>query len=187
MLRPGTRDALRAHLGPGWHLVEGDGPAPDAPLTLEYEPLDPNDPLAYGRTIRRLWDECLERGQDFCLIEQDIEIGPSTLYDFRACSHPYCGAPYPWLTNVGVAMGCTRWRSAFIAAHADAVDEALAIGPHYRQFDVVFQRRVLAERYGAQPHVHAPVVHLNAARALRPDASPVPLEGVPVGDIGELL
>ena len=87
-------------------------------------------------------------------------------------------------------MGCTRFRHQFIEHYRDAVDEAIALGGgHFRQFDVIFQRRVLAQKaaYGAQPHVHAPVIHHNEAKRLRADASPVPLEGVPVDDIGELL
>jgi hypothetical protein len=154
--------------------------------TPEYELLS-DHPHSYARAIERLWRECLERGDDLCLIEQDIEVGPSTIYDFRACSHGYCGAPYEWLTNVGVAMGCTRFRHAFMARHPDAVKEAILVAPHFRQFDVVFQRRVLAKERGEQPHVHAPVVHLNEAKRLREGASPVPLAGVPVDDIGNLL
>ncbi len=144
-----------------------------------------DDPVhGYGQLVKRLWDA----GETFALIEQDIEIGPSTIYDFRACQHPYCAAPYPWSTAIGPALGCTRFRAEFIIAHPTVVDEAIEIGGgHFRQFDVIFQRRVLAKHYGAQPHVHAPVIHHNEAKRLRPNASPVPLEGVPVDDIGELL
>lgn len=161
--------------------------ARNAETILDYVGLDARDPLAYGVAIRELWLYAIDQGEDLCLIEQDIEVGPSTLFDFRACQHPYCGAPYPWTSDVGVAMGCTRFRHSFLQEHVVALDEALATAPHFRQLDVVFQRRVLAEKYGQQPHVHAPVVHHNPEKALRPGASPVPIEGVPVGDIGNLL
>ena len=185
-----TEDSLEAFLGTGGqHLFDGEEVrGPHVPVTLEYELIDPNDPLMYAQVIRRLWNECAESRDDLCLIEQDIEIGPTTLYDFRACQHLYCGNPYSWSTAVGVAMGCTRFRHQFIEHYRDAVHEAIALGGgHFRQFDVIFQRRVLAKRHGAQPHVHAPVIHHNEAKRLRADASPVPLEGVPADDIGELL
>jgi hypothetical protein len=143
--------------------------------------------LGYGKLVATEWKLALEHGDDLCFVEQDIEVGPTTIYDFRACQHPYCGNPYPWTTNVGVAMGCTRFRHAFIAAHPTAVDQALAIAPHFRQFDVVFQRRVLAAKYGAQPHVHSPVIHHNPEKQLREGASPIPSDGVPSDDIGSLL
>lgn len=145
------------------------------------------DPLAYGRAAASLWKQCLLAEDDLCLIEQDIEVGPATLYDFRACSHWWCGNPYPWTTSVGVALGCVRFRYQFIKAYPTAVEQAIAIAPHFRQFDVALERRVLADKFGQQPHVHHCVVHHNPAKALRDEASPVPLEGVPVGDIGALL
>lgn len=171
MLRDETRRAL-ARFGSG----------------VEYEQIPADDPLAYGRAVARLWRECGERFDDLCLIEQDVEVGPSTLYDFRACQHGWCGSPYPWLTNVGVALGCTRWKGWFVRAFPSAADEAFAMAPHFRQFDVALVRRVLIAKYGEQPHVHAPVVHLNAAKALRDGADPEPLVALPGGgDIGELL
>ena len=173
LLRHETEDALAVYSTPR--------------SSVEYRPVDPRDPTDYGKKIAAMWRECAESSDDLVLIEHDVEIGPTTLFDFRACSHLYCGNPFAWVTNVGVAMGCTRFRAEFIEEFAFAVDEALAIAPHFRQFDVIFQRRVLAKRYGAQPHVHAPVVHLNEEKRLRPGASPVPLEGVPVDDIGVLL
>ena len=175
MLRHETLDALQA-----------TGRSPDTDFVLAEIRRD--EPRAYAERVGREWQSCLDRGDDLCLVEQDIEIGPTTLYDFRACQHLYCGNPYPWTTNVGIAMGCTRFRHQIIERYRDAVDEAIALGGgHFRQFDVIFQRRVLAKRHGAQPHVHAPVIHHNEAKRLRADASPVPLEGVPADDIGELL
>lgn len=137
--------------------------------------LDPNDEHAYGKLFASIWAQ----GETFCWIEHDIEIGPSTIYDFRACSYGYCAAPYPWTTDVGPAMGCTRFRDSFIAKYPGAVDEALNSGVGFRQFDIVFQRHVLVGKYGEQPHVHAPVIHHNPAQALRPDASPEPLMTIP--------
>lgn len=132
-------------------------------------------PYAYGELLERLWDA----GETFCLIEHDIEIGPSTLYDFRACNYGYCGAPYAWTTNVGVALGCVRFRDSFIAQHPLAVRKALDKKPTFAQLDVCLQRAILVREYGQQPHVHACVIHHNAAKALLPDASPEPLAVLP--------
>jgi hypothetical protein len=54
--------------------------------------------------------------------------------------------------------------------------------------DVVVQRRLLAQRYGEQPTVLLPPVeHLNAEKALLPDADPTPVLRVPdIGEIGNL-
>jgi hypothetical protein len=141
----------------------------------EYVDLTSDPVYGYGRLLQRLW----KKGQSFCIVEQDIEVGPSTIYDFRACNHRYCAAPYPWLTDVGVAMGCTRFRDSFIAEFPTAVEDALANGVTARQLDVVFMRRILWGKYRQQPHVHSEVIHHNAALALLPDASPVPLGYVP--------
>jgi hypothetical protein len=133
------------------------------------------DARAYGRLLAEVWAQ----GETFCWIEHDIEIGPSTLYDFRACSYGYCAAPYPWTTDVGPAMGCVRFSAAFIAKYPYVALDALASGVSWRQIDIVFQRHILVGNKGEQPHVHAPVIHHNESKRLRPDANPEPLATLP--------
>jgi hypothetical protein len=78
-------------------------------------------------------------------------------------------------------LGCTRWSHDFIARHPDAVRRANRNGVTWRQFDVVLMRHVLARELGEQPLVLLPpVVHLNEAKALLPDADPTPMTEVPV-------
>ncbi len=179
MLRPATEKALLAFIGPGWFRGATPEVPPDAAFTIEYEPLAPDDQFIYGKTIQRLWRECLERSEDLCLVEQDVEIGPSTLYDFRACLHWYCGCPYSWLTDSGVALGCTRFRHQFIEKYPDVVDRAVGTGVGLRQFDVTLQRLILVREHNEQPHVHASVIHLNLEKQLRDDANPEPLAVLP--------
>lgn len=155
-----------------WSLAEFQYALPGSP---EVELVDlSDDPVrGYPALLKRLWRE----GETFCLIEHDIEIGPSTLYDFRACSYGYCAAPYPWRTDVGPALGCTRFRDSFIAKYPGAAKAIGEVGAS--QLDVVFMRHVLARDLGEQPHLHAPVVHHNPAKALLPEANPEPLTTVP--------
>jgi hypothetical protein len=149
---------------------------------LEYVDLSDDPILGYGQLVKRLWVE----GDDVLLVEQDIEIGPSTIYDFRACWYGWCAAPYNWTTNVGPALGCTRFRGSFIAKYPRAVEEALAIAPHFQQFDIALVRRVLVAKYKEQPHVHTCVVH--HSKPLLPDADPEPLRELPgLGDIGNII
>lgn len=169
----------KLHPATVWALAEYQYTLPGSP-EIEMVDLGKDQVHGYRELLRRLWRE----GETFCLIEHDIEIGPSTLYDFRACQHGYCAAPYPWMTAIGPALGATRFRDSFIAKHPDA---AKAVGQaHAAQLDVVFMRRVLARDLGEQPHVHAPVIHHNPAKALLPNAYPSPMTFVPTDDIGNL-
>lgn len=135
-----------------------------------------NDPLAYGQIIAELW----AAGESFAVVEPDVLVRDDVIDGFLNCPEPYCAWPYAWLTDVGPALGCTRFRAEFLARYPDAMKEVLSTNVSWRQLDVVLMRHVLVREYGEQPHVHLPpVVHLNEAKALLPEANPEPLMSLP--------
>lgn len=144
---------------------------------LDFVHLD--DPeYGYGRLLQAVWAEA----ETFAIVEHDIVVNPDTIPGFDSCPEPYCAAPYAWTTQVGPALGCTRFRAELLERIPDAVDEAVALPSawgepgHFRQLDVYLMRRVLRDRHGLQPHVHLPPVeHLNPKQALLPGASPEPV------------
>ena len=138
--------------------------------------LKPGDETAYGRQIAKLW----RQEESFAIVEPDIVIRGDVVDAFENCTCEYGAFPYPWKTNVGPALGCTWFRDSFITKYPSAVEQAGPRSISWRQFDVVFMRHVLVRKYGEQPHVHLPpVVHLNEAKQLLPDADPTPMLEVP--------
>ena len=132
------------------------------------------DELAYGRIITEHWTA----GEDFAVVEPDIVIRDDVADGFLSCSEPYCAWPYSWLTDVGPALGCTRFRGEFTRRYPDAMDRAHGVS--WRQLDVVLMRHVLVREHSEQPHVHLPPVeHLNEAKRLLPEASREPLMTLP--------
>lgn len=132
---------------------------------------------AYCELLQAVWAE----GKAFAIVEHDIVIGPATIPGFDSCPEPYCAAPYAWTTQVGPALGCTRFRTELLDLVPDAMEQVAAMpsnwgaAGHHRQLDVFLMRRVLRDRHGLQPHVHLPPVeHLNPKQALLPSASPEP-------------
>lgn len=135
---------------------------------------------AYHSLLCRLWKE----GEAFALIEHDVEIGPHTVADLRAC-HPWCVFPFAralpgphatWLADEGRwsegiallerSLGCTRFGSWMIQHEPDLMTAALAapipwedgVKGHFRRLDNALGH-VLAERH-YDPHIHHPeVVH----------------------------
>ena len=163
-LRPETEVALKEH----------------APGLTDWHAVSPQDPLAYPRLVAHYW----RTGKDFAVVEQDIVVRADVIDAFLNCPEPWCAYPYAWTTNVGVALGCNRFRSELLSKYPGAADGAHHVG--WWQFDVVFLRRILAGEHGLQPHVHLPPVeHLNEAKKLLPDADPTPLMHMP-SDIGNL-
>jgi hypothetical protein len=137
--------------------------------------IDSKDQRAYGKTIAKHW----RMGEDFMIVEPDIVVREDVMEAFETCDCNYGAFPYAWTTNVGPALGCTWFRSEFLAAYPKAADEAATFS--WRQFDVVLMRHVLARTWGEQPHVHLPaVVHLNEEKQLLPDADPTPMMEVPL-------
>ena len=161
-LRPETRDAL---------IVFGR----NHDLRFEYVG---DDDYAYGRALERRW----AHGVGFAVVEQDIVIRQDVVDAFDECPEPYCCFPYAWTTDIGPALGCTRFRSELLSAHPEAMRDAVATPSaygqpgHWRQIDVYLMRRILRDRHGLQPHVHLPPVeHLNEAKRLRDGADPTPV------------
>lgn len=165
MLRVETENALRV---------------PPDRVYVRWEPLDPEDDTAYGRKLAEAWRDCLLAGAGLAVVEQDIVVGPDVLTAFRDNPHEYVAFPYAWKTDVGPALGCTRFSHRFVAKYPHLMEEAVATGVGWRQFDVTLMRHLLARKYGEQPHVLLPPVeHLNEEKRLLPDASPEPLMTLP--------
>ena len=159
-LKPETWDALGQFNGDFSDFVE----------------IPTDDVFAYGNVIARYWSE----GKDFAVVEPDIVVRADVIDAFRTCPEGYCAFPYPWLTDIGPALGCTRFRHSFIAKYPTAVEEVIRQNIAWNQFDVVFMRHILARKYGEQPHVHLPPVqHLNERKQLMEGASTTPLMSVP--------
>lgn len=127
---------------------------------VELRDLGGADDSAYGEIIAELW----ELGLPLAVVEHDVVIRQDVVDAFVDCPEPYCAFVYQWTTNIGPALGCTRFRPELLDAYPDAARNAAGVG--YRQFDHALIRRELA-RNGAYPHVHLPIVdHLNPAQQL---------------------
>jgi hypothetical protein len=158
-LREETKDAI-------WHHW-GDS---------DFHVLSAEDPFAYGKVLRDYWNA----GTGFFVVEPDIVIRADVVEAALWCECPYGCFPYPWLTDIGPALGCTWFRGSFTKKYPKAMDEVLNSRVSWKQLDVTLMRTILAKQYGEQPHVHLPpVAHLNEEKALLASANPVPLMEVP--------
>lgn len=145
-LRPETRAALTEH-------------APAS--TIRFAPLDADDENGYGRLVASLWLSQV----DFAVVEHDIVIRADVVEAFETCPELYCAFPYEWTTNVGPALGCTRFRRRLLYDLPHAAQDATCVG--WKQFDYHLIRVELARKYGLYPHLHLPPVeHLNEAQKL---------------------
>jgi hypothetical protein len=139
--------------------------------------IDPDDPYDYGHKLREHWRN---GGDDLFIVEPDIVVRPDAISEIMKCDCIYGGFPYPWVTDVGIALGCTWFKREFIQKYPTLLDEAVNLGITWKQLDTTVQRKLLVAKYGEQPHVHLPAVaHLNEAKALLPEASPIPLMELP--------
>jgi len=146
-----TREALEAH-------------APAA----QYHYLDPADDGAYHHLLVELWDA----GEDFAIVEHDIEIHAGVLPAFEACPESWCVFPYFGRPHknypvpvLRVALGCTRFRAEFLKTNAGILT-AMLPGPqntlrnpkHWRRQDSLLASAL--QRRGFRAHEHEPhVVH----------------------------
>ena len=143
-----------------------------------YHVLSADDPQAYAKTLNLYW----RSGEGLFVVEPDIVIRADVVEAALYCDCQYGCYPYPWLTDVGPALGCTWFRGSFTRKHPKAIEEALQARITWKQFDVYLMRNVLARQHKEQPHVHLPpVVHLNPLKQLLPGANPEPLMAVPTG------
>lgn len=147
------------------------------PGELYFNTVDPEEPFAYAELLDVFW----RSGNDFAVVEPDIVIRADVAEAFRNCPEPYCCFPYVWKTDVGPALGCTRFRGSLTSRFPHAVRDIINSRITWRQMDVVLMRHTLARDNGIQPHVHLPAVkHLNPDKQLLPEASPEPLLSVPL-------
>ncbi len=127
---------------------------------------------AYWSLFESLW----QRGEDFILVEHDIEVGESTIESFDECPTTWCTATYRWQRREGYrgakdvilfhALGCVRYRAELMAQIPQLGDTAwlrskwprLGELPwSYRLVDAI-QSEVLRYR-NRTPHLHPMVTH----------------------------
>ena len=142
-----VRAALDTHC-PGWQGV--DVRASDA---------------AYHRLLSALWAQ----GEDFVIVEHDIEVHSDVLSQFDACPEPWCVFRYalgrrPDGSSVyyDVGLGCVRFRARLLAEHPRPF--AGLPGYHWAKVDADLQ----AALHPLHPHLHLPpVTHHKAGEVLR--------------------
>lgn len=123
---------------------------------------------AYYRLVAELW----HAGDDFLLIEHDIELTEAALAQALDCpciwsTSPYRGpgTSYEGATVLTGSLGCTRFRAELIAAVPGALAEVGNVddgGPavplrDWRRLDARLLGVLMAHGYA--PHVHAEVIH----------------------------
>ena len=98
-------------------------------LITERLPLTDNPRQAgserYYEVLCHHWELCAEKGRDLVVIEHDVVIHKSTLWDFTDCTDLWCGNPL-WMGNAHSAnnLGCVRFRAALLAEWPDLVRKA---------------------------------------------------------------
>jgi hypothetical protein len=162
-LHPATRRWLDSH-APAAELVEL--PATDAKGSSGYSEDLPE--CAYWRLIRDLWVS----GDDFMLVEQDMQPHADSVRVFAECTAGWCVFPYPgeqpiWTSRrhaeppratrvFRCALGCTRFRAEFTAKHPLAVEHMRH--KHWRRVDS--QLASFLFQHGEKACEHEPqVVH----------------------------
>ena len=140
-----------------------------------FAPIPADDPYAYGNLLARAW---AFGNDDLLIVEQDILPSANDIELMRTCPEPYCAATYEWKTDVGPALGFTRFRREFMQKYPSVMLEASRRAT-WKQLDVTLQRSILVAIYEEQPHIHPQVTHLNAEKKLMEGASPIPLERLP--------
>lgn len=149
-------------------------------VDIAYSPVKADDDTDYGRVLAAHWTQCVLDGLALAIVEPDIVVRPDVIDAFLNCPCEYGGFPYSWGPEVGIALGCTRFRAEFIQRYPDLMARAVAKGVGWQQFDVVVQRHLLVREHGEQPHIcGATVEHLNPLKQLRPDGNPTPLASLP--------
>lgn len=157
-LRPETEKALADHVPPG-----------DVVRLLSVA----HSETAYAEALAEMWAmQC-----DWVCCEHDNVLRPDIAKAFHECPEPWCAFPYSWTTNVGPALGMTRFKGSFCAKYPDAVREAMAqpsawgANGHWRQIGWFVTDWYLRNR-GERPHVHLPsCAHLNEKQALQADVA----------------
>ncbi len=120
-------------------------------------------PTAYAELITELWAE--RRG--FLIVEEDMSFTVEQLQSLIKCDRPYCANPYEWTTNIGPALGFTKFGARVLRD----VPTPNLHGVAWNQVDYVLMRTILGRTHHRQPHLHLPPVqHLNEEKSpLRPE------------------
>ncbi len=118
----------------------------------EFVELPHDDPYAYWRLIRRLY----EHGQDWLIIEQDIIITQTQLDSFDECPEPWCVYGYDRGTANFAALGAFRLRREVMATYPQLLRREMPEDIYFDQCDGQLYGRLYA--VGLRPHRHSPDV-----------------------------
>ena len=128
---------------------------------VEYRDTSASD-TAYAELVMELW----KHGEGFAIVEADMAFPPEALQRLVECENDYCAGIYPWSTQLGPALGFTKFGTSLL----NNVNVPNLGGTHYRQTDIAVLRLQLGRRHQRQPHLHLPPIrHLNPKQALRPE------------------
>lgn len=124
--------------------------------------LDPDDVGGYARLLCDLW----EAGEDWAVLEQDVEPPPLFLAGFDSCPQPWC-IHSPERLAGSAWLGCVRFRGELCRSVPGLMRAAL--GDNIADGDVPFTWQkcdIRLERHlrglGLAPHFHEPpAVHLH--------------------------
>ena len=123
-------------------------------------------PESYFDLVMALWTQ----GQDFAIVEHDVEVGPLTLESFESCRELWCAFSYPVFAgdiaeNYGgpFGLGCCRFRRELLEDFPDAVIRAGERDLHPvhppRSYAVMDSTLTgILRAYGVQVHQHFPNV-----------------------------
>lgn len=132
-----------------------------ASFEVEYRDTSASD-TAYAAFIMELWGD----GDGFAIVEADMAFPPEALQRLVECERSYCAGVYPWSTQLGPALGFTKFGTSLL----NNVNVPNLSGTHYRQVDIAVLRLHLGRHHRRQPHLHLPPVqHLNPDQRLRPE------------------
>ncbi len=142
-----------------------------------YDVVDVSDSdESYWSLLAGLWSD----GETFCIVEQDIVVGPATLTGMAECASPWCACPYPYFVGLYAGLGCAKFGSALLRNTPGAIErvgamsDATHAAKHWCRLDAWLQ--VVLHQQGARRCIHASVGHL------RPDGHlPYPAHGCVAG------
>ena len=113
------------------------------------------DDTAYPTLFADLWGQ----GEDFLLIEHDVEVHGDVVGALRACPEPWCGFQYQAMpvpgpqTFITYGLGCTRYRHGLMEKVPLLAQQ---VAPHWARLDALVRDSLLEA--GFDMHVHTPPV-----------------------------
>jgi hypothetical protein len=126
-------------------------------------------PLGPGEEYFELFVELWRAGDDFALVEHDVEVHAGVLAELEACEHSWCGHSYTvfwgdlWDRYGVPGLGCTRFRAELLAELPEVPDlVAVYEEPnhpprHWMTLDAAVAQ-VLRGPFRQVPHRHRPNV-----------------------------